>query len=326
MRTKDLLIKTQRVAFQTLANGFKSNRISHAYLISGSIESSLRQMAVYLAKSLVCTKLEPLACEECINCLRIDEQNYPDYIFIDGSNESIKKQQIENLQETFSKVSLEINGKKIYIIHLIEKATLGAVNSLLKFLEEPIDDVVAIITTQNISKVLPTIISRCQLIRMKDYNSYDLENLLINEGFDQEDAYLASKMFNTLEDAKEYLQDSEYIQIKDASIETMHEIVLNHDPVLYNMQNTYKILTNKEKAYKYLGIIILFLKDVINYQNGQKIHFVNHKEDLEKLSKKIKNINESLKLLMINQGYLNTNVNVNLLLNSLFYNFMKGVN
>ena len=88
MRTKDLLIRTQRVAFQTLANGFKSNRISHAYLISGSVESSLKELAVYLAKSLVCSNLEPLACEECINCIRIEEHNYPDYIFIDGSNKT----------------------------------------------------------------------------------------------------------------------------------------------------------------------------------------------------------------------------------------------
>ena len=326
MRTKDLLIKTQRVAFQTLANGFKSNRISHAYLISGSVESSLKELAVYLAKSLVCSNLEPLACEECINCIRIEENNYPDYIFIDGSNESIKKHQIEELQETFSKVSLEVNGKKIYIIHLIVKATLGAVNSLLKFLEEPIDDVVAIITTQNISKVLSTIISRCQLIRLKDYSSYDLENLLVNNGYDNEDAFLASKLFTNLEDAKEYLDSSEFNQIKDAALETMHEIVKGNDPIIYNMQNTYKILTSKEKAYKYLEIIILFLKDIINYQNDQNIHFVNHENDLKILSKKIKNINESLKLLMINQGYLNTNVNVNLLLDSLFYKFMKGVN
>ena len=326
MRTKDLLIKTQRVAFQTLANGFKSNRISHAYLISGSVESSLKELAVYLAKSLVCSNLEPLACEECINCIRIEENNYPDYIFIDGSNESIKKHQIEELQETFSKVSLEINGKKIYIIHLIEKATLGAVNSLLKFLEEPIDDVVAIITTQNISKVLSTIISRCQLIRLKDYSSYDLENLLINNGYDNEDAFLASKLFTNLEDAKEYLESSEFNQIKDAALETMHEIAKGNDPIIFNMQNTYKILTSKEKAYKYLEIIILFLKDIINYQNEQNIHFVNHENDLKVLSKKIKNINESLKLMMINQGYLSTNVNVNLLLDSLFYKFMKGVN
>ena len=108
MRTKDLLIRTQRVAFQTLANGFKSNRISHAYLISGSIEASLKDMAMYLAKSLVCNKLEPLACEECVNCQRIENNIYPDFIMIDGSKESIKKHQIEELQEAFSKVSLEI--------------------------------------------------------------------------------------------------------------------------------------------------------------------------------------------------------------------------
>ena len=207
MRTKDLLIRTQRVAFQTLANGFKNNRISHAYLISGSIESSLKEMALYLAKSLVCLDLDPLACEECVNCERIENNIYPDFIMIDGSKESIKKHQIEELQETFSKVSLEVNGKKIYIIHLIEKATIGAMNSLLKFLEEPVDDVVAIITTQNISKVLATIISRCQLIRLKDYSSLDLENYLVSEGYDAEDAYLSSKMFTNANDAKEYLKN-----------------------------------------------------------------------------------------------------------------------
>ena len=325
MRTKDLLIRTQRVAFQTLANGFKNNRISHAYLISGSIESSLKEMAMYLAKSLVCLDLDPLACEECINCERIENNIYPDFIMIDGSKESIKKHQIEELQETFSKVSLEVNGKKIYIIHLIEKATIGAMNSLLKFLEEPVDDVVAIITTQNISKVLATIISRCQLIRLKDYSSYDLENFLTNDGFDAEDAYLASKMFTNANDAKEYLKNQEYLQIKDASLETMKVIINNEDPILYNMQYTYKILNTKEKAYKYLEIIILYLKDIINLQNDQPIHFINHINDLEKLNKKIKNINESLKLLMIHQGYLSTNVNVNLLLDGLFYKFMKGV-
>ena len=323
MRTKDVLIKTQRVAFQTLANGFKSNRISHAYLISGTIESSLKDLAFYLAKSLVCNKLEPLACEECINCIRIDEFNYPDFIFIDGSKESIKKQQVEELQETFSKVSLEVNGKKIYIIHLIEKATLGAVNSLLKFLEEPIDDVVAIITTQNISKVLSTIISRCQLIRLKDYSSYDLENLLISESYDEEDAYLASKLFTNLIDAKKYLDDSEYLEIKDIAIETLKEIIKGNDPIVFNMQNTYKIITTKEKTYKYLEIIILFLKDIINLQTGQRIRFVNHKKDLEALNNKIINVNETLKLLMITQGYLNTNIN--LLLDSMFYKLMKGV-
>lgn len=325
MRTKDLLIRTQRVAYQTLANGFKNNRISHAYLISGSIESSLKEMALYLAKSLVCLDLDPLACEECVNCERIENNIYPDFIMIDGSKESIKKHQIEELQETFSKVSLEVNGKKIYIIHLIEKATIGAMNSLLKFLEEPVDDVVAIITTQNISKVLATIISRCQLIRLKDYSSLDLENYLVSEGYDAEDAYLSSKMFTNANDAKEYLKNQEYLQIKDASLETMKVILNNEDPILYNMQYTYKILTTKEKAYKYLEIIILYLKDIINLQNDQPIHFINHVNDLEKMNKKIKNINESLKLLMIHQGYLSTNVNVNLLLDGLFYKFMKGV-
>ncbi len=326
MRTKDSLIKTQRVAFQTLANGFKSNRISHAYLISGNIEKALKEMAIYLAKSVVCSNLSPLACEECVNCQRIEDSSYADYRFLDGSKESIKKQQIEELQEDFSKVSLEVDGKKIYIIHLIENASIGAVNSLLKFLEEPIDDVIAILTTQNISKVLPTIISRTQLIRLKDYSSYELENQLLNEGFDEEDSFIASKLFTNLEDAKEYLKTNDYLLIKDSCFEIMHEIAVNHDPILYNIQNNQKLLNTKEKGKIYLDIMTLFLKDIINLRTGQNIHFINHEKDLKTLSGKIKNINELLKLVLVYQGYLRTNVNLNLTFESLFYNFMKGVN
>jgi hypothetical protein len=161
-------------------------------------------------------------------------------------------------------VSLEVNGKKIYIIHLIEKATIGAMNSLLKFLEEPVDDVVAIITTQNISKVLATIISRCQLIRLKDYSSLDLENYLISEGFDAEDAYL-SKAEEWAEALKAVLENKSYpntnklrndlwLNYTELHSSLPNHIVIAHDGVdiednigKFVAVRTYKTANNKKK-------------------------------------------------------------------------------
>ena len=85
------------------------------------------------------------------------------------------------------KSSVENNGK-VYILKNIDNATTQAMNSLLKFLEEPVEEVYAILTTKNINKVLPTIQSRCQVIKLLPESKHSLELKLKNEGVDEEDS------------------------------------------------------------------------------------------------------------------------------------------
>ena len=99
----------------------------------------------------------------------------------------IKKDQLLDLQSEFNNKAFEGN-KKIYIIRSAEKMNVQTANSILKFLEEPVDDIIAILITDNINMLLPTIISRCQVIKLnKKKCSYDtisnLSDLLISYGY-----------------------------------------------------------------------------------------------------------------------------------------------
>lgn len=93
---------------------------------------------------------------------QIENYTYSDLIYIDCSKNQLKKEDVQNIIKTFSNTgSYDIN-KKFYIIKNIENSNIQSLNSLLKFLEEPFESVYAILTTNNLNKVLPTIVSRTQ--------------------------------------------------------------------------------------------------------------------------------------------------------------------
>ena len=158
---KEYLQENQPKFYNLIKNEFIQNKIPHAFLLVGN---NTKVPLNYLAMSLICD--ETLACEKCNDCRKVLENKYGDIIRYDGKETSIKKGDIEYIQDTFKKSSLE--GKaKIYIIENIESATKEAMNTLLKMLEEPTSGIYAIFTTNNISRVLPTILSRCQVIDIK---------------------------------------------------------------------------------------------------------------------------------------------------------------
>ena len=322
------LKKTQNIAYQTLKNSFSTNHTSHAYLLQGGPSVHLLDIAHFIAKSFICNSpIESLACETCPNCIRIEDHAYPDFIVVDGEKTSIKKQDIEDIQIEFNKTSFEENGKKIYILNMFENATTGASNSLLKFLEEPVEDVIAIITTRNISKILPTIISRCQVIRLKEISKAELyENLLTK--YDQETSYILSNLFPTLEEIENYLKSDEedLHAIIDYVFETLDCLAYKKDIHYYLMTDVYKNINSKNQAKIFLDICCIFLKDVLSSEGSTPTHFAD-KGALSSLLKESKfNLNDVIKEMMIARGNIDVNANIPLLLDSLFYNLLKGVN
>ena len=115
------------------ANG----RLSHAYLFYGEDGTGKKEMAYALAALLYCPNGGCLECDTCKTILTGNHMNV-DYIGIQTDKKLISKEQVNDLQEEFAKTSL-VEGTRIYIVDGIDTASSAAQNSLLKFIEEPIN-------------------------------------------------------------------------------------------------------------------------------------------------------------------------------------------
>lgn len=205
------LKRYQPVAFRILHNALKRNNSAHAYLFCGEKGTPKKETAFLLAQSLLCQNIneDGFACEECDDCKRLTNGNYADLIYVDGYLASIKKTDILKIQEQFSKTRLESRGKKVYILEGIENATEVALNALLKFLEEPEGDVMAILICEHEDRVLETIVSRCQKVSFFKNNTLELMDALKTE-MDEKDTYVLSKLCTSVQDAKNMYESDEY--------------------------------------------------------------------------------------------------------------------
>ena len=156
----------QPFVYKTFINAIKQNKIAQTYMIKGNEGAPILEVAMFLAKTLICEVEDDLACSSCLSCIRFDERNYADFMLLDGSKQTLKVGDIEILQEFLSSSCMEKKGKKIYIINCLENSNKETLNALLKTLEEPFENVYAFITTQNESKLPLTILSRCQILNL----------------------------------------------------------------------------------------------------------------------------------------------------------------
>jgi DNA polymerase III gamma/tau subunit len=171
----------QSVAYNIMMNEINNDHISHAYLIDENNNNDSFNIVMAFIKEILCSKLD--VNDRQVLCKRIDDDNYPEIKIIEPDGMLIKKKQILDLQQEFSRSAFE-GSKRIYIIRDADKMRSETANSMLKFLEEPDNDIIAILMTNNFNNLLSTIISRCQVIRLNndnvDVNDSELDLLVIN--------------------------------------------------------------------------------------------------------------------------------------------------
>lgn len=312
---KEYFKEHQQVAYATLLNCKKNNKFPQAILLNGYKDTPLLEIAKYVAKAIVCENNEP--CDECLDCLRIENESYTDLIIVDGSEHSIKKGQIEEIQERFSMSALETNGSKIYIINKIENATTEAVNSLLKFLEEPTSDIYAIITTANINNVLSTIISRCMNIRLKKTSKHQLVVEATKKNIPLEDALILSNFQGSLDTIIDTYENSSYLTIKDVLIEFLEQMREEEDLLYFAQLEISDVMKDKNDFLMFLELLESAFLDIMNYKNNTDITYKEHEELIEDLSNKLENINDKLNTIMLFKGCTMINANIKLLLDNL---------
>lgn len=272
---KEKLKAQQKVFYRTLSQAFKSDKVPHAFLLCAKKGIDVHQVAIFIAQSLICEQ-DILACEQCPDCLRIAQDNYPDFIRFDGKEESIKKKHIEKIQMDFAKTSLE--GKaKIYLLENIDYATLEAMNSLLKMLEEPVPGIYAILTCENQNRVLPTIQSRSLIVHFQAISEKALAEELEKGGMKKEDARILAAIYDSAEEIQTVEKESCYHDLKLEAINFVEDYYTKRDNLLINAQtHVLKNYGKKEEVLFFLDILLVLFKDILYNAYHLDIAFVEH--------------------------------------------------
>lgn len=171
-QTLEMLVGQEHIK-KTLTSAIELGKISHAYLFTGPRGTGKTSTARILAKSLNC-KNGPTVhpCGECESCIDITNSVPIDVIEIDAAS----NRKVEDAQNILEKIQyVPVNGKyKIYIIDEVHMLTNHAFNALLKTLEEPPENVIFILATTEVHKVLDTIKSRCQRFDFRRITTDDI--------------------------------------------------------------------------------------------------------------------------------------------------------
>ena len=159
----------------TLKNAIASNKLAHAYLFCGPRGVGKTTCARIFAKTINCLSptVDGEACNECESCVAFNEQrSYNIYELDAASNNSVDD--IRSLVEQV-RIPPQIGKYKVYIIDEVHMLSTAAFNAFLKTLEEPPHHAIFILATTEKHKILPTILSRCQIY---DFNRIAVEDIV----------------------------------------------------------------------------------------------------------------------------------------------------
>lgn len=172
-----------------LLDDYRQGRSPQALLLSGPQGIGKEELAVYLASALLCTDTQEIPCGRCVSCqhaLRGIHANLS-RLELAPREKSIKIDQLRKLLETLALNPLQA-GKRVVLILEIDTMTVQAQNALLKSLEEPDEGTYFLLSTKNEQAVLPTIMSRCRLMRLMPWRDEKMLAYLIDEGISEERA------------------------------------------------------------------------------------------------------------------------------------------
>lgn len=293
----DEFIEEQKVIHKIIKNVILKNKLSHAYIIEGNNYEKKEELALAFAKYLLCpfNYSNNNKCVDCTQCQNIDKRLFNELKVINPNGMWIKKEQILDLQKEFKLKSLLAN-KKVYIINEVEKLNESASNSLLKFLEEPNDNIIAILVADNIHQLLPTIISRCQILSLKK-NQKEINSLINQLSVKIEDIErmktIMFKFVNELEDQKE------------KTLLYTKKLILNEIP-------------EKNDLIALFELMIYYYQDILKYKFGkQSLNF--DLKDIEKIANNnnLEQLNKKIAILLNLKSKIYVNANTNLLIDKL---------
>lgn len=271
---------------ENLVKYYHENKISHAYLIETNNLEKCYLDLLEVIKQIFCQNEYNKECNKCNICNLVNQNYLPSLVVISPDGMNIKKEQIVELKKKFSTVPI-YTKENIYVIKNAEKLNGASANTMLKFLEEPEQNILGFFITNNANNVISTIRSRCEVIKvLYDIHELDINNITNDINKDKFDV------------AIEYLFKIE--------VEKKLGIMYNRDVVLNKFSEREDIKT----VFKIIFIIYEeLLKKVMGLDNKFDFEKINELSSLDKDSV-LRRINLVTKFI----DDIDSNVNIELLL------------
>ena len=303
----------QNVIYKTIINSVLHDKLSHAYIIESNGFSKAFDFALSFVKYMMCpyNYTNKLKCNGCNQCINIDKNDYIELKIINPDSMWIKKNEMDKLQELFSRKSISGN-KRVYIINQSEKLNASAANSILKFLEEPEDGIVAILIVEDVNMLLSTIVSRCQILSLKKENLSENVSTIIK---------IANNLKNNKEEIDAFINDEQSSKNIQNIINFIKKYEDEHSlSILYLNKTWNQFFKERNEINDAFVIMLLFYKDVLNILIERKIEYFNdYIDDLEFVANKNNknNIISKIKIIIDLLEKIKYNINNNLLMDKL---------
>lgn len=303
----EFVIEQEKVT-KILKNSILKNKLSHAYLFEVNGYKNKKNLALAFAKMILCPNnySNNSKCVNCTQCKNIDKNIFPEIKIIEPDGLWIKKEQLDELQKEFSEKSI-LSNKKIYIINQADRLNKSAANSILKFLEEPEENIIAILITDNMYQLLDTIISRCQIISFsKEHNISSLSFL--------------EKIKNNTTISENKTEEEIENQIGQ-TIEFINYFEKNKlDTLLKTQKLWHNNFKEKDDIIFAINVMTLFYQDILNNILNRNLKiFNNYQEKIDEISKNntVHSITNKINILLKTRNKINVNTNSSLLIDKL---------
>ena len=305
---------------KSLKNSIKKGTVSHSYLFEGEEGLGKKAVAYAFSKALLCEKARDDACNTCNSCIKFDSSNHPDFKIISPTNKNIKREEIDNLIKDISTLPFE-SSRKIYIIDDCHTLRLDSQNILLKTLEEPPEYVTIILITSEKDKIIPTILSRCQIIKFYSLENSKIVNLLVEQHNMEINRakFIASFSKGSLKKSLELANSSDFFNMRDKIIDIIDNLLRGHQIKAITSLDFFN--ENKENAEEILDIMVYWFRDLLILKETGNPKLLINQDMVEKLSSQtfvdLDRINDIIYRIDETKINIKRNVNYNLLIETM---------
>ena len=307
-----------------ISSAVENNRVSHAYILHGERGSGKKMLANLFAMTLLCETGDNEPCGKCHSCKQAESGNHPDIIRVTHEKpNSISVDDIRTQVNNTVDIKPYQGPYKVYIIPQADMMTPQAQNAILKTIEEPPSYAVFLLLTENAETLLPTINSRCVMLKLRNIKDtlikkYLMENLEIPDyKADMCTAFAQGNMGRAI-----MLANSDHFnEIREEAVQLLkhiNEMELNEIVAAVKNISVYKL-----EITDYLDIIMIWYRDVLLYKATKEIDKVVFKDQLQSIKEQArKSSYEGIELILESlekaKARLKANVNFDLVMELLF--------